>query len=281
MQANPDITAPDALRPYQGFASIIEQSDRGSSIYHGLQVNLKRRLSRDFLFGVAYTWAKLLDFGSGKGYELPDVSNPRINYGPADFDLRNVLVVDYVWNLPYAKHASNWLVRNSLGNWQISGVTQAQSGQPFSITDGNDYAGVGPGAGSQLWAPVNQVHMGRHFGSGGWFDANAFENPDGTPAHPPEGTFSPRGSRNEWYNPGFQSWNLTAEKVFHVVPGHNSQQLTFRAEAFNFTNHPNLDSSSNASGMTTPGSGTFGEITTKGQTYSSDREMQFSLRYTF
>jgi hypothetical protein len=281
VQANPDITAPDALRPYQGFASIIEQSDRGSSIYHGLQVNLKRRLSRDFLFGVAYTWAKLLDFGSGKGYELPDVSNPRINYGPADFDLRNVLVVDYVWNLPYAKHASNWLVRNSLGNWQISGVTQAQSGQPFSITDGNDYAGVGPGAGSQLWAPVNQVHMGRHFGSGGWFDANAFENPDGTPAHPPEGTFSPRGSRNEWYNPGFQSWNLTAEKVFHVVPGHDSQQLTFRAEAFNFTNHPNLDSSSNASGMTTPGSGTFGEITTKGQTYSSDREMQFSLRYTF
>jgi hypothetical protein len=69
--------------------------------------------------------------------------------------------------------------------------------------------------------------------------------------------------------------------VFHVVPGHDSQQLTFRAEAFNFTNHPNLDSSSNASGMTTPGSGTLGEIATKGQTYSSDREMQFSRSYTF
>jgi hypothetical protein len=57
-------------------------------------VNLKRRLSRDFLFAVAHKRAKVLDFGSGKGYELPDVSNPRINYGPADFDLRNLLVVD-------------------------------------------------------------------------------------------------------------------------------------------------------------------------------------------
>ena len=93
-----------------------------------------------------------------------------------------------MWNLPYAKHASNWLARNALGGWQISAVTQAQSGQPFSITDDNDYAGMGPGAGSQLWAPENPAHMGRHFGSGGRFDANPFENPDGTPAHPPEGT---------------------------------------------------------------------------------------------
>jgi hypothetical protein len=282
IQANPTVLAPDALRPYQGFASIIETSDRGSSIYHGLQVNLKRRLSKNVLFGVAYTWSKLLDFGSQRGYELPNYYNPRIDYGPADFDLRNVMVVDYVWNMPYLDHSSNWFVRNALGDWQLSGVTQAQTGQPLSITDGNDYAGVGPGAGSQLWAPVSQVHVGKHFGSSGyWFDPTAFENPDGTLAHPAEGTFAPRGSRNLIYNPGFQSWNIALQKPFHIVPNHDSQQLTFRAEAFNFTNHPNLDSSANASGMTTPGSATFGQITTKGQTYSSDREMQFSLRYSF
>lgn len=281
IQANPGVTAPDALRPYQGFASIIETSNRGGSNYHAMQVNLKRRMTNNVLFGVAYTWSKLLDYGSSRGYELPDVHNPRINYGPADFDLRNVLVVDYVWNMPYANHAQNWLVRNGLGDWQLSGVTQAQTGQPFSITDGNDYAGVGPAAGSQLWAPTKTVHVGKHFGSAGWFDPTAFENPDGTPAPPAAGTFSPRGSRNEWYNPGFQSWNIALQKPFHIIPGHESQQLTFRAEAFNFTNHPNLDASSDAAGMTTPGSGTFGQITTKGKTYSSDREMQFSLRYAF
>ena len=81
--------------------------------------------------------------------------------------------------------------------------------------------------------------MNHSFGSGGWFDASAFVNPDGSLAHPADGTFSPRGSRNEWYNPGFQSWNLTAEKVFHVVPHHESQLLTFRAEAFNVLNQTN------------------------------------------
>jgi hypothetical protein len=169
----------------------------------------------------------------------------------------------------------------SFGDWQLSGVTQAQTGQPFSIGDGNDYAGVGPGAGSQVWAPVQPLHRGKNFGPGYWFDPTAFENPDGSPAHPAEGTFSPRGSRNLLYNPGFQSWNIALEKPFHIIPNHEAQQLTFRAEAFNFTNHPNLDSSANASGMTTPGSATFGQITTKGQTYASDREMQFSLRYSF
>lgn len=272
--ANPDVTAPDALRPYQGFASIIEQSDRGSSIYHGMQVNLKRRLSKNISFGVAYTWSKLLDYGSGKGDELPNYYNPKIFYGPADFDLRNVLVVDYVWNIPYAKQSSNWLIRNAFGDWQISGVTQAQTGQPFSITDNNDYAGVGPGSGSQLWAATKPVHVGRNFGSAGWFDASAF-------SAPAQGTFSGRGSRNEWYNPGFQSWNIAAEKQFHIIPNHDSNALIFRGEAFNFTNHPNLDSSSNASGMTTPGSANFGIINTKGQTYASDRELQFNLRYTF
>jgi Carboxypeptidase regulatory-like domain len=281
IQGNPAVTAPDALRPFQGFASIIEQSDRGSSIYNGMQVNLKRRLTKNVAFGIAYTWSKLLDFGSGRGYELPDYYNPRIDYGPADFDLRNVMVANYLWNMPYADHSSNWFVRNALGDWQLSGVTQAQTGQPFSVGDGNDYAGVGPGAGSQVWAPVQQLHRGKNFGPGYWFEPTAFENPDGSPSHPAEGTFAPRGSRNLLYNPGFQSWNIALEKPFHIVPNHENQRLTFRAEAFNFTNHPNLDSSANANGMTTPGSATFGQITTKGQTYASDREMQFSLRYAF
>jgi hypothetical protein len=281
IQANPNVVAPDALRPYQGFASIIETSDHGSSNYHALQADIRRRLTKNVQFSVAYTWAKLLDYGSSRGYELPNIYNPRPDYGPADFDLRNVLVVSYVWNIAQFTHAQNFMLRNTLGGWQLSGVTQAQTGQPFSITNGNDYAGVGPGAGSQLWAPNKPVYMGKHFGTGGWFDASAFENADGTLDPPAEGTFAPRGTRNQWYNPGFQSWNIALQKPFHIIPSHENHELIFRAEAFNFTNHPNWDSSANANGMTTPGSGTFGEITTKGQTYASDREMQFSLRYSF
>ena len=259
--AHPGV-AVDSLRPYQGYAEIIEQSDRGSSNYNGMLVDLKRRLTKNVSFGAAYTWAKLLDYGSSKGFELPYIYNPRLNYGPADFDLRNVVVVNYMWNMPYADHSSNWLVRNALGDWQLSGVTQAQTGQPFNITDGNDYAGVGPGSGGQFYRLVKPVRTMKQFGSAGWFDTSSF-------ATPVPGTFAPQGSRNEVNNPGFQSWNIALQKPFHIIPGHDSNQLTFRAEAFNFTNHPNLDSSANAPGMTTPGSSTYGEITTKGQTYAS------------
>jgi len=33
--------------------------------------------------------------------------------------------------------------------------------------------------------------------------------------------------------------------------------------------------------LNNPTSGTFGQVTTKGQTYGSDRQLQFSMRYAF
>ncbi|WP_446744495.1 carboxypeptidase regulatory-like domain-containing protein [Silvibacterium acidisoli] len=270
VQANPGIQE-DALRPYQGYSSIVEQSDRGGSNYNAMQVELKRRFTNNFLFGVSYTWAKLLDYGSGRGYELPDYRQPGLNYGPADFDLRNVLVVDYVWTVPYGAHLDNRVARYALSDWQVSGVTQAQDGPPLNsiYVSGADDAGVGVGAGSQLWVANQKPHVGKHFGSGGWFDGADF-------SEPAQGTLAPRGTRNIIYGPGFQSWNIALQKPFKIFPGHDNHTLTFRAEAFNFPNHPNWDTPNQ-----TPGTGTFGEVTTKGQTYSSDREMQFSLRYAF
>ena len=275
VQANPGITT-DALRPYRGFSSILQIDNRGSSIYNAMQLNLKRRLSHGLLFGVAYTWSKSMDFGSDQSYQLPDYYNPSIDYGPSDFDIRNSLVVNYVWDIPYGNNFGNRFVKGTLGNWQLSGTTQAQTGEPFSVTNGTDYAGVGAGAGSQLWAATSKPHVSKQFGTQGhWFDPTVF------PAPPAAGTLAPRGSRNLIYAPGFQSWNAALQKNFHVIPGHENHVLTFRAEAFNFTNHPNWDSPNNDGSLNNPTSGTFGQVTTKGQTYASDRQLQFSLRYGF
>jgi hypothetical protein len=277
--ANPGVQ-PDALRPYQGFSTILQDTDAGRSIYNSLQVNLKRRLTNNVLFAVAYTWSKSLDYGSSDGYELPNVYDRSINYGPSDFDIRNVLVVNYLWQIPFANHATNRLVRGTLGNWQLAGITQVQSGEPVTgISDGSDYAGVGPGSGTQLYVMTHQPHMAKQFSSNSsagtyWFDPKAF-------APPAEGTFAGRGTRNEVYGPGFQSWNASLQKDIHIIPKYENQLLTFKAEAFDFTNHPNLDSLNQNGNSVNPTSNTFGQITTKGQTYESDREWQFSLRYAF
>jgi hypothetical protein len=267
------VTAPDALRPFKGFSTITQDTNEGSSTYNGLQLNLKRRLTKGVAFGVAYTWSKSMDFGSGSGYVLPNVYNTRINYGPRYFDIRHILVVNYVWDISYILDSTNALARGAFAHWQVSGTIQAQTGQPFSIGSGDDFAGVGPGSGTQLWNITKKPISRRQFtganGGGSWFDSSAF-------ARPASGTFSGRETRNQIYGPGFQSGNIALAKAFHVIPNHENHQFIFRAEAFNFTNHPNLDTPD-----TNPTGGTFGQVTQKGNTYSSERQLQFSLRYQF
>jgi hypothetical protein len=273
VQANPTVTQPDALRPYKGFSNITEQDDKGSSIYHSLQANVRRRLMNNILFGVAYTWSRSMDFGSGNGTTLPNAYDRFSNYGPSDFDTRHVMVINYVWNLPYEDHASNFAVRALLGNWQASGTIQAQTGRPLSVTQGNDYAGVGPGSGAQYWRLLHHPQTyGRFAGPTGtaqWFESAAY-------AQPLPGTFAPRSTRNQFYGPGFQSYNAALQKTMHVIPGHDNHTLVFKAEGFNIANHPMIDNPN-----TNPTSGTFGRSTTKGQTYAADRQFQFSLRYAF
>lgn len=273
VQANPTIKSPDALRPYRGYSTIIESENQGSSIYHSMQANFKRRLVHGFLFGVAYTWSKSLDFGSSNGTSLPNIFDKYIYYGPSDFDTRHVMVINYVWDIPYATHAANPIERAVLGNWQFSGTIQGQSGRPLNIQQSNDYAGVGPGSGNQLWTRTRNPILYHKFAGGKntnqWFEPGVF-------VRPTAGTFAPRGSRNFIYGPGFESFNAAMQKSMHVIPGHENHQLIFRAEGFNYPNHPNYDNPD-----TGPTSGTFGRINAKGNTYASDRQFQFSLRYAF
>jgi hypothetical protein len=272
VQANPGVNT-DALRPYRGLSSILQIDNAGRSIYHSMQVNLNRRLSHGLLFGVAYTWSKSTDFGSDQSYQLPDYYAPQANYGPSDFDIRNTLVVNYVWDIPYGNNFDNRFVKGTLGHWQLSGTTQAQSGEPFTVSTNDDFAGVGVGAGPQRWDMTATPSKPHKFGgagqTGNWFDPAVF-------AQPAAGTLSGRGTRNAIYGPGFQSWNVALQKDFHVIPNHDNHALTFRAEAFNVTNHPNWDTPDD-----NPTSGTFGQVTTKGSTYASDRQLQFSMRYAF
>lgn len=264
---------PDSLRPYRGFSIINEARNDGSSNYHSFQANLKRRLTKGILFGAAYTWSKSLDFGSSTGTSQPNAYSNRNFYGPSDFDTRHVLVLNYVWDIKYANTLTNPFARTVLGDWQFSGTIQGQSGRPQTVSQNNDRAGVGPGSGNQLWVASQTPNLPHGFAGGKttdqWFQTSVY-------SAAPLGTFAPRGMRGLIRGPGFQSFSAALEKGFHVIPGHENHQLIFKAEAFNYLNHPNLDNPD-----MNPTSGTFGRINGKGGTYSSERQYQFSLRYAF
>ncbi len=273
VQANPAVSAVDALRPYKGFSNINQATNANSSAYHSLQANLRRRLTKGLLFGVAYTWSKSTDFGSSNGTKLQNTFDKNINYATSDFDTRHVFVANFVYNIDQFDHSGNFISRGLLGNWQFSGTLQAQTGRPLNVSNGVDFAGVGSGSGTQYFAHTGSVTPYKAFAgqtsTALWFNKAAYFAPAAT-------TYAPRGSRNAVYGPGFQSYNAALSKTMHIVPGHESQSLVFRGEAFNLANHPTADNPD-----TNPNSGTFGQSKTKGGTYAADRQFQFSLRYAF
>ncbi len=104
--------------PTRAIPTITESENQGASIYHSLQVNFRRRLTKGLLFGAAYTWSKSLDYGSSNGTNLPNAYDKSIFYGPSDFDTRHVLVLNYVWEIPFATHSTNFFERTTL--WQLA-----------------------------------------------------------------------------------------------------------------------------------------------------------------
>lgn len=283
--ANPGVNI-NALRPYKGFGSIRETDNVASSIYHSLQVNWSRRFSNGLQFGASYTLSKSMDNGSNQRDVVPDTYNPGMLWGPSEFDARHILIVNYLYELPFFRHQTN-LTGRVLGGWQISGITQFQTGLPCSVAGPNDYAGVGLdsnfgcGVNGQYWVLNGSPRIVGTFGSGGqWF---ATTNPDGTPifTQPAKGTFNTQLVRDIIYQPGFQNWNMGLFKAFPIGEKRGFQ---FRAEAYNVWNHPNWGGASGGGVQFNPTNlKTFGKVLTKGggSSGSGERNLQLSLRFYF
>jgi hypothetical protein len=279
----------DAFRPFKGFGSIRQTDNVASSKYNALQIAWNRRYSGGLLFGVSYTYSKSMDDGSNQRDVVPNTYDTSMLWGPSEFDSRHMLVFNYLYDLPFFKNHST-LPGKLLGGWQISGLTQFQTGLPCSVAGSGNYAGVGLdsnfgcGVNGQYWVVNGDPKIIGTFGPNGqWF---ATTNPDGSPifTQPTPGTFNTQHVRNLIYQPGFQNWNLGLFKAF---PINDRLGFQFRAEAFNFINHPNWCGGSGCSGTTNIGLNptnlsTFGKVLTKGGGVGGgERNLQLSLRFYF
>lgn len=271
LQANPGVNA-DFLRPYKGYGIIRSTNNDANSTYNGLQFGLNRRFNKGLLFGLAYTLSKSSDDGSAQRDVVPNAYDVSNLWGPSTFDRRHVAVVNIVYQLPIFNDKST-LAGKLLGGWTVSAISQWQSGTPITIGTGDDFAGVGPGSGGQLWLYSSVPNTEGKFASNAtdnafWFNPR---NADGSAifTQPAAGTFSTQNARGILYNPGFQNHNFTLFKDFAIT---ENQKIQFRAEAYNWPNHPNWNGAD-----TNPRSPTFGKIQTK----SSERQLQFALRYQF
>jgi hypothetical protein len=261
------------LVPYKGFNQIQIAELAARSKYNGLNVGWNRRFTRGFSFGVAYTFSKSYDNGSGRRDILWNSYDATNFWGPSSFDTPHILVINWIWQLPY--HKTNGFVGTVLGGWQVTGVTQFQSGTPFSVTTGNDYAGIGFSQ-NQPWQVSGSPSYPRQFSTGGapnyWLSpVDASGNKIFTV--PTAGTFANQ-TRDLYYGAGFQNWNLGLFKTFKL---NERNGIVFRAEAFNWLNHPNWAGANGGAPNSNPTSSAFGTITTK----DSRRQIQLSLKYEF
>jgi len=286
--ANPGVNL-DALRPYKGYNSIRETDNVANSRYNSLQVSWNKRFSKGLQFGASYTFSKSMDDGSNQRDIIPNTYDAHNLWGPSEFDVRNILIVNFLYELPIFRNSHSFAGK-VLGGWQISGIFQAQTGTPCSVGKDNDYVGVGNDGSfactnnkaGQFWTMNGNIQYPKNFdaanGAQGqyWF---ATKNPDGTPIFtaPPAGTFvNQAGVRDIIYHPGFNNLNLGLFKKFAVTERFGFQ---FRAEAFNAFNHPNLSGpGSTGVGLDPTNLTTFGKVTGK----SDDvRNLQLSLRAYF
>jgi hypothetical protein len=253
---------------------------RGDSNYHALQVDVNRRFNYGFSLRGVYTWSKSLDDGDSvngttAGNAPGLVSNPynlHADYGLATYDVRNVAVINGIYELPFGKDRAlassltGW--RNALvSGWSVTSLVTLQSGFPFTpqlsynpSNNGDTRNPVRPFVNPSFTGPAILGKPNQ------WYDPNAFLQP------PPNSGFYGNLGRDTLTGPGLATWDFSALKETSL---HERMSLQFRAEIFNLLNRANFNTP-NLIVFTPSGvSGTAGAISS---TSTTARQFQFGLK---
>jgi Carboxypeptidase regulatory-like domain/TonB-dependent Receptor Plug Domain len=289
---------PNPVRPNLGFGNITRLEDQANSIYNAMQVTVKRTVG-DLTMSLSYTYSHSIDDSSDR-YDNAFVNayNLATNRGNSSFDMRHNLAISYVYALPFYNKGSG-LAHNVLAGWQVSGITIAQTGQPFSVVNGTsfgDNAGVANGisAGSTDSRPdqVGNPHSG--------LTQTNIPGVRGPLLYNPAAFALPRGltfgdvGRNTLYLPGRLNFDFGLFKRFSIS---ETKAIDFRWENFNLFNHTQYDE---VSGSTAGSAATAAMDCTGGTNNSAGdpaclasssflhatnahlaRRMQFGLRFQF
>ncbi len=269
----------NAARPFVGFTNIVQYETSAKSRYNGLLSSFNYRLQQGFTITLAYTFSKTLTDSTNDRDAIDDPQNPfntQAEYAEARTSRPHVFSASYVYELPFFRKSSNSLVRLLLGGYQVSGITQIESGAPvprvvISTTDqANGTRGIYPNAISDprggLAGTIDPV-SGLPF----VFDPLAFEIA-------PLGQFGTLG-RAFARLPGRNQTNLALSKQFYFNK-ERTMYLQLRAESFNLFNHTQFTGISAArptTGTDILNDSSFGRPTGT----RLPREFQFGIKFYF
>jgi hypothetical protein len=248
---------------------------RGRSDYHALQASVRQRNVKGVEYLASYTLSRVRTnnlgyYGSAgvaaEGAYWMNTYQPEWNYGPAFFDARHNFVFSANYEVPFGK-GRRWGSQSAgamdaiLGGWSLSGILQARTGFPITVTDGSAPSLQGQRGNERPNCVGDPVPSDQNLNH--WLDINAFSR-------------APRGT---WGNcgigvaraPKYRNVDAVLAKKFSVG---GDRYVEFRAEAFNLTNTPSFGPP--ARDINAPN--TFGTITS---TVSTARTGELVLKFFF
>ena len=110
----------------------------GSSVYHGLTANLRKRFGQHYEFLGSYTWSHTIDDST----DLQSPLEPQDNYNLAAersnsaFDQRHRFVLSGVYQT--GALSGSGFVSKFFSGWTLAPILEVASGRPFNIITGDD-----------------------------------------------------------------------------------------------------------------------------------------------
>lgn len=268
--------------------SIAYFGDDASENYNSLQAKFSKRFNRGYQLQMSYVW------GKGLGYDSDYfVHDPRLNYGPDDFDRTHRFILFNVFDLPVGK--GRMLLGNSgtflnyfVGNWSLSTVTNWSSGLPFSPSYISSECTTDRDTGPCRPNMVGDVHItgqrSEYFTTTGGValpegptDGSAPGDPVGPWQRPAVGAFGDT-RRNSLRGPGFLNTDLVVLKNLTVTERYSVQ---FRMEFANVFNRVNLNNpNACVDCLDVNGAPTAGVISNLARG-ASQRQVEFALKLQF
>ncbi len=264
-------------RPDPRYTTNLVTSNAAWSYYHGLQVDLNKRLSDGLTFQVAYTWSNAIDTTSeatfvGSGDSNQNGNDSRVARSLSRFHSPHRFTFFGTYSHPFFDKDTG-VLGYLLGGWNASMVFKWAHGTPFTVT------GTGIDLNLDGFAETRPVLLNPDV------LGNNVSDPATSQQQLPISAFAAPTrvedynccllGRNTFYLDGVRNVDLSFSKEFKM-PWLETHKLLIRADMFNAFNKvqwgfPNAT-------YTTPA--TFGIISTTATQYAA-RRIQVSLRYSF
>lgn len=278
------------------YGALSTHSSIARSNYHAGTLSIRERLGTSFSADFNYTLSHSHDDASGLqtadqfgGAFILNPLRQRDNYSESDFDIRHIINVNALWELPFGRGKTffsnvNRVADAFLGGWQLTGIFRWNSGLPISTPFDNARWATNWNAQSNSVRTDGNIQPCPARG-GRLFDCNlleayrSFRN-----AFPGE-----TGDRNVFRLAGYVNLDMGLTKAF-TLPWNENHGLQLRVEAFNVTNTqrmnvPNTGSRTGFGIGLDPSTFELDDIPINWMRFiniqGAPRVLQFGIRYSF